>query len=297
MADVSIGELTASDGYRLLYRRYQPDVPARRAVAMVHGIQSHGGWYDASCRALRDAGADVFFFDRRGSGLHDVDRGHCEGGRRLLGDLEECVQHVRQQCPGLAIAMVAISWGGKLAFVALNKNPRLVDAVAFICPGWRAQIEPSLGEKLRIGFFALASPRTQLSIPLNDPALFTATPEGQDFLRRDERGLHRASARLLFTSRWLDIALSRTKKPLEIPSLLFVAGRDRIVDNPGNLAFFERFGGRESRVIVYPDAHHTLEFERDRSRYFVDLANWLDYRLPVHESGAAPARSRVADRS
>ena len=74
-AAVSICEHTAGDGYRWRYRHYPPTGESRARIVCVHGIQSHGGWYQGSCERLAQVGFEVYFLDRRGSGLNEIDRG------------------------------------------------------------------------------------------------------------------------------------------------------------------------------------------------------------------------------
>jgi alpha-beta hydrolase superfamily lysophospholipase len=80
---------TASDGYAWRYRRYEPLIEPRARVVCVHGIQSHGGWYEQSSTRLCQAGYSVYFLDRRGSGLNEQARGDTPGFQRLLDDLAE----------------------------------------------------------------------------------------------------------------------------------------------------------------------------------------------------------------
>ena len=56
---------------------------------MLHGVQSHGGWYSGLGRRLAEAGYETSFPDRRGSGSNTADRGHAPSVRRLLADLAE----------------------------------------------------------------------------------------------------------------------------------------------------------------------------------------------------------------
>ena len=53
MAEPTLHEFTAGDGYVWRYRRYTPDAAALAQVVFLHGIQSHGGWYEYSCERLR----------------------------------------------------------------------------------------------------------------------------------------------------------------------------------------------------------------------------------------------------
>jgi alpha-beta hydrolase superfamily lysophospholipase len=62
-----------------------------------------------------------------------------------------------------------------------------------------------------------------------------------------------------------------------MPTLLLLAGRDRIVHNDRTLAFVRRFAG-EMTVLEYSEAHHTLEFEPDPERFIADLIGWIAKR-------------------
>jgi alpha-beta hydrolase superfamily lysophospholipase len=81
----------------------------------------------------------------------------------------------------------------------------------------------------------------------------------------------------------LDWAARRAARHVAVPSLLLLAGQDRIIDNARTRRFVERFAA-PCRVIEYPGAHHTLEFEPDPEVHLADLLVWLkglpDRRVP-----------------
>src|SRR3954465_9514718 len=115
MSQSGIGEFTASDGYRHFYRRWPAGGNPRGCVVALHGIQSHTGWYQYSSQRLAEAGWDVWFLDRRGSGMNERDRGHAPGADRLLQDVREFSTLARGNTAGeLPLVLMGISWGGKL---------------------------------------------------------------------------------------------------------------------------------------------------------------------------------------
>ena len=302
----TIETYTASDGYRWHYRHYPPAQSTPRArVVCIHGIQSHGGWYEASCTWLARAGFDTYFLDRRGSGLNEADRGDAPSFRRLLDDLAEFLaviggrgpeageegvrgreskvrEHRKVASPAPAppppapLFLVAISWGGKLAVALQRRHPGLVDGLALLCPGLFARVGPSLPERLRIAWARLWRPRRLFPIPLHDPELFTASPRWQQFIRDDPLALRQATARLLIESVRLDGYLKVVPGHVRVPVLLLLAGRDRIIDNDRTRRFVERFASSDKEVIEYLEAHHTLEFEPEPERVFGDLQCWLE---------------------
>ena len=111
---------------------------------------------------------------------------------------------VKDAAPNVPATLLAISWGGKLALAAMRRNPRTADALVFVAPGWFAKVDPTPREKLAIAWSFFLRPRRLLPIPLSDPALFTATPRWQEFLRNDALSLRQGTPRLLFSSRILD---------------------------------------------------------------------------------------------
>jgi alpha-beta hydrolase superfamily lysophospholipase len=270
---------TASDGYCWRYRHYPVPggVPGPRAdVVFIHGIQSHAGWYEYSCTALSRAGFAVSFLDRRGSGLNEQDRGDAPGFRRLLDDLAEFLRGRREQHPGRKTFLSAISWGGKLGAALQRRHPGLVDGLALLCPGFFPRVGPSRRERLAILWSRLLEPRRLFPVPLNDPELFTASPERQRFIRDDPLGLRQATARLLVESVRLDGYLRFVPSHVRVPVLLMLAEHDRIIDNAPTRRFVERFASADKEVIEYAGAHHTLEFEPDPDRFIGDLRRWLE---------------------
>src|SRR6267378_4943547 len=173
----AIRTFTCSDHYVCHYRHYPPDRPARGDVVFLHGIQSHGGWYEYSCGKIRDAGYAVWFLDRRGSGLNSGARGGTPSFKRLLDDVAEFLRTfavggvaTRRRIP---LFLGGISWGGKLAVALQRRHPGLTDGLLLIAPGLCPRVRPTFGERLRIAASRFLSPRRQFPIPLNDPELFT----------------------------------------------------------------------------------------------------------------------------
>jgi alpha-beta hydrolase superfamily lysophospholipase len=244
----------------------------------VHGIQSHAGWYEHSCRRLSEAGFAVSFLDRRGSGQNTEARGDTPSFRRLLDDIAEFLRPLRQQQPALPIFLSGISWGGKPVTALQCRHPGLCDGLALLCPGFCPQVRPSRKERLGIVWSRLTSPRRLFPVPLSDPQLFTATPHWQDFIRDDPLSLRQATARFFVESVRLDLYLRFVVSHVRLPVLLLLAEHDRIIDNARTRAFVDRFPAVDKEVHEYAGAHHTLEFEKDPEVFVTDLLRWLERR-------------------
>ena len=280
MIEANRGSFRTSDGYEHRMTTWRAEGPPRALLFALHGVRSHAGWYGGFGRTLAEAGIEVQMPDRRGSGANRVDRGHAPSCRRLVADVIEQVEDVRESNPGRPMILAGISWGGKLTIAAAAERPDLVDGLALLCPGVEPRVGVPLGDRLRIGLTFLSRRRTRFPIPLSDPALFTANPEAQRFIEQDRDGLRYATADLLVASRVLDRAVRRAPGRVRAPCLLMLAEHDRIVDNARTRAYFGKIASDDREIVEYPGAHHTLEFEPDPGRHVRDLVAWIDRRWP-----------------
>jgi alpha-beta hydrolase superfamily lysophospholipase len=267
---------TASDGYTYRYRRYPAETP-RAHVVCLHGIQSHAGWYGYSCTSLSQAGFTVSFLDRRGSGVNEHDRGDAPSYQRLIDDVSEFLQENQVR---LSMFLLGISWGGKIAAALEMQRPGLCAGLLLLCPGFFPRVRPPLSERLRIARDRLFAPGRYSPIPLNDPDLFTSNLDRQAFLRADPLSLHRATARFLVESVRLDRRLRAAPVHIHVPTLLLLAGQDRIIDNIRTRRYVEQFVTADKEIIEYPGAHHTLEFEAEPNFFIADLVQWLERHTP-----------------
>lgn len=286
--DPTIREYTASDGYVFKYRHWQPAEPRGYVVAL-HGIQSHSGWYEYSSSRLCEAGYDVRYLDRRGSGLNEVDRGHAPAATRLVNDVAQVLRDVRwerdQGDRSRPVVLMGVSWGGKLAAAVVGSRPELVDALALLYPGIKPRIRATAFQRFQLNLaVTLGMLRRPVPIPLDDPALFTSVPRWQEFIAADDLSIREATVGFLAASRDLDRLVDRTPRNITQPLLLMLAGGDRIIDNPATRRYAMRIASHDRREILYPNAAHTLEFEDDRDRFVADLISWLSGVMPPGRS-------------
>jgi len=114
-----------------------------------------------------------------------------------------------------------------------------------------------------------------VTIPLQDPALFTNTPRWQQYLRSDPLLLRKVTIRFAVEDLKLNHYAAAAPEQITTPALLILAGRDRICDNRRTGRFFRQLASRSKRLVEYPAAAHTLEFEPDPQQYFADLSDWV----------------------
>lgn len=272
--------ITASDGYRLFARHWRPSGVPRGFVVALHGIQSHSGWYEYSSGRLCEEGFDVLFLDRRGSGRNFARRGDAPHGDRLINDVVQVVSQVCRErdrvAPEAPVVLLAVSWGGKLATVTAARRPELLDGLALLYPGLCARVQPTPSQQARLWLARQLDIRhKRVEVPLNDPALFTAEPRWQAFIRNDPLALREVTSGFLLAHQELTHESLASAPQIHCPTLLMLAGRDQIIDNKATKLWAARLGTGKVTLQEYPDAQHTLEFEPQPDRFVNDLVTWL----------------------
>ncbi|MFO0839898.1 MAG: alpha/beta fold hydrolase [Phycisphaerae bacterium] len=269
-------EIQHGDGYRAKARFWRSS-KSRRAALYLHGIQSHGGWYEWSASVLADCGHSVLMPDRRGSGLNMAERGDVRSGKRWVADVGEWADILAGECGPRAVDVVGVSWGGKLACEWARHADDRCGRLLLICPGIFPAVGVTRGEQVSIGLSALLAPRRSYEIPLGDPALFTRSPEGRAFIAADQLKLTHATARMLVASTAMSASVGRMKRAsLHPKTTLFLAENDRIIRNAPTRAWLERVAATPPNVRVFPDADHTLEFEPDPTHFERALQEWAE---------------------
>jgi alpha-beta hydrolase superfamily lysophospholipase len=115
----------------------------------------------------------------------------------------------------------------------------------------------------------------RVEIPLNDPALFTAEPRWQEFIRHDPLTLREVTSGFLLAHQELTREALSAAEKISCPMLLMLAGRDRIIDNTATRSWAKRATSARLTIHEYPEAQHTLEFEPHPERFVNDLTAWL----------------------
>ncbi len=265
-----------SDGRSLLYRRYAAVGAPRGIVVAVHGIQSHSGWYEFSSERLASRGWEVWFADRRGSGLNAEDRGHAGHADRLVHDVRQLIMQARAERPGTPVCLLGLSWGGRLAACVAGRYPSAVDGLILLYPAIFARVGPSWLQRALLSVaVSCGRQRLRRRIPLDDPALFTSNPEWQSFIAQDPLSLHEATVGFFVSSVTLEREAQARGARLAMPVLMMLAGGDRIIDNERTARWFETLPSPRKTLLRFDGAEHTLEFESCREAYIEQLLGWL----------------------
>ena len=248
---------------------------ARAGLVLVHGLQSHAGWFEASdtARELARAGICSLAYDRRGSGRSSGERGHAQSAEDFLLDLDAARRALRRELgPAGPLHALANCFAAPTVLAYAAEHPGAFASLILTAPAthMRRNASYGLGAKLCI---ALDGARATFPTPLRDEDFVRAGP-WLDWIRHDPLALRRVSAGFLRSAWRLKRRMWAALPQLRIPLLVILGRRDAIVDNRGiRRSFLARHPGPQ-RLVEY-DVEHYVDFTSARAAFAREVELWL----------------------
>jgi len=263
---------SAQDGTRLYGEYYQATDP-KALLLVVHGLQSHAGWY-MSGEQNADVGISSFAFDRRGSGLSDGKHGHADSVENFMDDFGSALQYLRSlNSGGLPVHVMANSLGAVVTLNYFSRNQSAgIASLVLTTPGTHSTKEGdySLFTKLAI----LTAPADKyFRSPIRDEH-FVDEGNFLDWIKDDPMSRRSFTASFLRAVNKMKKDIGAKSASINIPLFALTADKDAIIDNA---AFEEEVFSTYSakKELRTYDSKHYLYFGNDRDIVVSDIQDWI----------------------
>lgn len=268
------------EGLDFHLEHYRPAGQARLAVVVMHGFSAHCGLYRHVGRALAAQGTAVTQFDGRGHGRSGGRRGHVQDFGDYLDDLGMVIAWARAQDPGVPWALVGHSLGAAIvtAYTLDEKRGEKPSRLVLAAPYFKLKMKVAAPKRMAANVLAKVAPTLSMPNGLagKDVSRHPAAVTGFD---ADPLIFHVASAGWFMATLRAQAHLRTHAQELAVPTLMLLAGDDRIVANEANLAF-ARGAGDQVTVKTYDGLFHELFLEPEADTVLADMASWLGAPLP-----------------
>ncbi len=271
--------LAAADGTPLFVRDWLlPAADTRRGgLVLMHGLGEHCGRHAHVARVFNACGYAVRTYDHRGHGRSGGARGDVPDSAAIVNDAKLVLDDfVRQgdtsSAAGTAPLLFGHSMGG--LFAARFASARLAPLRGLILSSPALALPLSARQKILLKILGAVAPG--LAVPnglqtrylSHDPAVERAYVE-------DPLVHGKISARLLRAMLEAIRFVHAHAAALRIPTLMLVAGDDRLVAASGSRAFFPQLAAGIGQLRVYDDFYHEIFNERGAAQVFDDTRAWL----------------------
>ncbi len=253
---------------------------SRTPLLMVHGLQSHSGWFSQSAAFIADLGHPVYVIDRRGSGLSQAVRGDSKDFMEWSEDIHEVAEQSMARHRKKQLLVLGHCFGAIPATVYAETYPASVKGLVLTTPGIYTHTSIPFSQMLKIGTSLSGSRNYYFPVPL-DPEQFSEIPEYAPFIAADPLALRSVTGDLYWQIHLARKYIKSNDAYLTMPMLVGYAGEDEIADNVKNRKWLAEVPTSDKTEIVYPDARHILEYSLERNKYFADLGRWLS-RIEEH---------------
>ncbi len=252
----------------------------RLALVTIHGFSAHCGLYRHVGAALAAAGFAVTQFDCRGHGRSGGRRGHVDSFADYLDDLTSVVDWARARNATLPWALLGHSMGGAIAaaFALEADAANLPGRLVLAAPWLRLKMEVSAPKRMAANVVARVLPTITGPNGLKGENI-SRDPRVQAGFNNDPMVHHVASAGWFMAMLRAQARIREHAPDLKVPTLLLLAGEDRIVSNETTQAFAQSAGDIVTSR-TYDGLFHELFLEPEADVVLADIAHWLnDSRL------------------
>jgi alpha-beta hydrolase superfamily lysophospholipase len=263
-------------GGNLFIRSWRPDQPARGVVVIVHGFNSHSGYYPWAAEQFRSNGLAVYALDLRGRGNSDGERYYIENIAEYIGDVHALVKLAKAREPGLPVYMLGHSAGGVTSCVyALEHQSELA---GLICESFAYQVPaPDIALAIIKGVSHLAPHAHVLRLKIDD---FSRDPKVVQAMKDDPFVGDEVQPSVTVAAMVrADERLKEEFPRITIP-LLILHGTDDKVTRPGGSQFFyDTAGSKDKTLKLYEGYAHDLLNDIGKEAVMTDIQHWIDARL------------------
>lgn len=247
----------------------------RIPLVMLHGLQSHSGWFVQSQTFLAGLGIPVYAMDRRGSGSSAGEAGDCRDFREMSRDIRSVVQWVRERHEVPKVHVFGHCFGTIPGTLFAVDHPELVASLIQASSGIHTRVDLPFGRKLELAWSKASRRQVRIPIPLR-PEMFSDLDECVQFIQKDETKLRTATGSL-----YLEVMRSRRhihqlRHRLTMPLFMANAGDDPICDTDANERLFWSLPARRKLMVRYDRSRHVIEFSEHRDDFFRDLSWWME---------------------
>jgi acylglycerol lipase len=268
----------STGGLQIFFRSWRPEGPARGVVVIVHGVNSHSGYYLWTADQLVASGLAVYAVDLRGRGRSDGERYYVEKIGDYLSDVDGLVRLAKSREPGLPVFLLGHSAGGVVSCVyALEHQAGLA---GLICESFAFQVPaPDFALTLLKGLSHVAPHAHVLRLKKEDfsrdPAVVQALLD--DPLLENEVQPTETVAELARA----DDRLEKELPLITLPVLILHGTADKVTRPGGSQQFYDRAGSADKTLKLYEGAAHDLLNDLDKETVIADIRGWIEARLPA----------------
>ena len=252
------------DGTKLFYRAWLPEKPADKALLLFHRGHEHSARWQETVAALGLEDVAVFAWDARGHGHSPGERGSAENLGVIISDVEAFVRHVaaQHQIPIENMVVLAHSVGAVTVAAWVHDYAPPIRGLILGAPAFRVKLYvpfavPLLRLKQKLSGHGYVKSYVKAKMLTHDAEQAAA-------YKADPMIFRQIAVNILLDLYDTSTRLLADAGAITVPTLLFVAEADWVVEKPAQETFFNRLSSPVKRLERLPGFYHAIFHEKER---------------------------------
>ena len=264
-----------NDGYNIFYRNWKASEIPKAVIVIVHGFNSHGGYYQWAAEQFIKNNYEVYAIDLRGRGKSDGERFYASDYNNYISDIDELVSIAKGAHPHLPFYILGHSAGGVLSCIYMLEHQDRVNG--FICESFAFRIPaPDFVLAVLKGISHIVPHAHVLKLKNED---FSRDAAMVDYMNNDPLIAHEVQPTK--TVQQMVLADERLKKEfplITVPLLIIHGTADKATNPDGSQEFYDHAGSADKTLKLYEGHYHDLLLDTDKEVVMHDILEWLNKR-------------------
>jgi acylglycerol lipase len=265
-----------NNGQKVFYRNWTTSDSPKAVVLIVHGFNSHSGYYQWVAEQLNSNNYEVYGIDLRGRGNSDGERFYIQDYNDLTGDIDHLVDIAKAAHPGLPVFLLGHSAGGVLSSVYTLQHQDKLNG--FICESFAFQVPaPDFVIAVLKGISHIAPHAHVLKLKNED---FSRDASVVEQMNNDPLIAHEVQPTKTVQQLVLaDERLKENMNTIQLPLLILHGSLDKATRPAGSQYFYDHTGSQDKTLKFYEGHYHDLLNDVDKEIVMADILQWLNGRV------------------
>ena len=259
-------------GLKIFTRTWLPDTKTRGVIVIVHGFNSHSGYYQWVAEQFVHQNYAVYALDLQGRGRSEGERFYMQNIESFINDIDTLVDIAKTAYSALPVFVLGHSAGGVLSCIYTLEHQEKINGL--ICESFAYQVPaPDFALAVLKGLSHLAPHFHAVKLKNTD---FSRNPAVVEFMNNDT--LIAGEAQPTKTMEQLVLADERLKKEIPLitlPVLILHGTKDNAAKFSGSQFFYDHTGASDKTLKLYEGYYHDLLNDLDKEKVMADIKEWV----------------------
>jgi len=259
-------------GLTIFTRSWLPGQHPRGVIIIVHGLNSHSGYYQWVAEQFTAQDYAVYAPDLEGHGQSDGERFYVQTIYDYVDDVDKMVDIAKAAHPGLPAFVLGHSAGGVVSCLYALDHQEKINGL--ICESFAYQLPaPDFALAILKGLSHLTPHLHTIKLKNED---FTRDPAVLELMNSDPLIAHESQPTKTMEQLVLaDERLTKEFSHITLPLLILHGTKDNATKYSGSQFFYDHAGSPDKTLKLYEGHYHDLLNDLDKEKVMADIEAWV----------------------